>query len=624
MLEGARDVAEGSRAMRRELAAWWAVAALACPCACGSLAKPRGAASPGGRTEPERLPPAELVLLGGAVYTVDAARSWARAVAIRGGRIAYVGDDPGARRHIGEGTEVVDLAGRMLLPGFQDAHVHPVAAGVIQRQCALFDLASVAALVERVERCARERPDSTWIVGGGWLVDNFAPSGLPDKRLLDAAVPDRPVALGSSDGHSLWVNSRALERAGITAATPDPEGGRIDRYPGSREPSGSLQEEAMELVLRHAPPPTPAELEAGLRDAVAHLNGFGITAVQDALVKLEAGDAYASLAAYRALDDAGELSLRVVAALFLDPHAPIDAQLERLVAARAEHSRGNLRATAVKIWEDGVLETHTAALLEPYLNRADGYRGLLLHAPDRLREAVTRLDAAGFQVHFHAIGDAAVRAALDAVAAARAANGARDARHHIAHLELLDPADLPRLRELGVVANFQPLWAIQDRYITELTLPRIGAARGRWLYPIGSVARSGAALAFGSDWSVSSANPLLGIEAAVTRLGPQGETTEPLTPAEAIGLAEAIAAYTIGSAYVNSLEAETGSIEVGKRADLVVLERNLFAIPPAEISETEVAATLFSGRVVHGALAAAGDRAKRASPRGTARRERLY
>jgi hypothetical protein len=546
------------------------------------------------------------VLTGGAVYTVDAARSWARAVAIRDGRIAYVGDDAGVRHHVGAGTKVADLGGRMLLPGFQDAHVHPVAAGVAFRRCALFDLAPAAALVERVERCAHEHPEWSWILGGGWLVDNFAPSGLPDKRLLDSAVPDRPVALTSSDGHSLWVNSRALALAGITAATPDPEGGRIDRYAGSREPSGSLQEGAMDLVLGKAPPPAPAELEAGLRDAVVHLNGLGITAVQDALVELETDGAYGSLAVYHALDGAGELSLHVVAALFLDPQGPVEAQVDRLVAARAEHSRGNVRATAVKIWEDGVLETETAALLEPYLGRADGHRGDLLHSPERLRQAVIRLDAAGFQIHTHAIGDAAARAILDALAAAREANGFRDARHHVAHLELVDPTDLPRFLELGVVANFQPLWGVRDRYITELTLPRIGAARGRWLYPIGSVARTGAVLAFGSDWSVSSADPLLGIEAAVTRLEPQGQTTEPLTPEEAISLADAIAAYTIGSAYVNFLDAETGSIEPGKRADLVVLDRNLFAVPPAEISEAKVAATLFGGELVCGALGAAG------------------
>lgn len=576
-----------------------ASAALVCVCAVAQLL---GCSTTQDGDAGIAPPAADLVLSGGAVYAVDAARGWAQAVAIRDGRIAYVGSDAGVERFVGPETTRVDLRGRMLLPAFQDAHVHPVDAGVTLRRCALFDLVGVAALVERVERCAREQPQRSWIVGGGWLVDNFAPSGLPDKKLLDAVVPDRPVALQSSDGHSLWVNSRALEAAGIGSSTPDPEGGRIDRYPGTREPSGSLQERAMALVERVQPPPAPEELVAGLRDAVAHLNSLGITAIQDALVRTRPGDAYASLPAYRALDAEGALSLRVVAALFLDPEYPIDEQVERLVAVRAEHTRGNLRATTVKIWEDGVIETGTAALLEPYTDRPDGHRGELLHAPEPLREAVTRLDAEGFDVHFHAIGDAAVRASLDAVAAARSANGMRAARHQICHLELVDPADLPRFRELRVVANFQPLWGMQDRYITELTLPRIGAERGRGLYPIGSVARTGAVIAFGSDWAVSSADPLLGIETAVTRLGPEGETAEPLLPEQAIELADAIAAYTIGAAFANGLDAETGSIEVGKWADLVLLDRDLFAIPPAEISEAEVVATLFGGALVHGEL----------------------
>src|SRR5262245_33448690 len=591
----------GRRVALRLLATRAALAACLAPCACGLAGGPDAAGGARPAADAPRPPPAELVLTGGAVYTVDAARSWAQAVAVRGGRIAYVGDDAGAEAFIGPATRRVDLGGRMLLPGFEDAHVHPVYAGVEERHCTLFDLASAAALVERVAGCAREHPEWPWIVGGGWLVDNFLPSGLPDKKLLDAAVPDRPVALASVDGHSLWVNSRALEAAGIGAATPDPPGGRIDRYPGTREPSGSLQEEAVALVDRVQPPIPPSELAAGLRDAVHQLNALGITALQDAAVKVEPGDGGGLLGAYRAVDEAGELSLLVVTALLFEPGPPIGEQVDAFVAARALHTRGNVRATAVKILEDGVIEPQTAALLEPYSDRP-GYRGELLHPPARLREAVTRLDAAGFDVHFHAIGDAAVRASLDAVAAARAANGMRDARFQIAHLELVDPADIPRLRELGVVANFQPLWAIKDRYITELTLPRIGARRARWLYPIGSVARSGAVLAFGSDWSVSSADPLLGIEAAVTRLGPEGETTEPLFPEEAIDLAEAIAAYTIGAAFANRLEAEAGSIEVGKRADLVLLDRNLFAIPPVQISDAAVVATLFGGEVVHGAL----------------------
>jgi hypothetical protein len=544
---------------------------------------------------------ADLVLTHAAVYTVDAQRSWAEAVAIRGDRIVYVGDAAGATAFKGSTTRVVDLAGRMLLPGFHDAHVHPVSAGVAQVQCPLYGLDSPAALVEKVARCAADGPELAWIIGRGWSLSTFPPDGRPDKRLLDAVVPDRPVALKSVDGHSLWVNSKALTAAGITALTPDPPRGVIDRVAGSREPSGSVQED-FEIVLDHAPPVSDEIRLAGLRHSVAYLNGLGVTAIQDANVKLAAGDEYTSFAAYHALDAAGGLSLRVRAAMWWEPARGIDEQIGELVAARRDHTRGNVSAAAVKIMEDGVLEAGTAALLEPYLDRDDGFAGILNLDPESLAEIVTRLDAEGFQIHYHAIGDRAIRVSLDAVAAARAQNGPRDARHHVSHVQLFHPDDVARLAPLGVVATFQPLWAVTDAYITELTLPRIGAARGRYLYLHESVRRSGARVAFGSDWSVSSPDPLLGIETAVTRLDPRGATRVPLGEGEQMTLADAIASYTREAAYVNFLDDRTGSIEVGKLADLVVLDRNLFRLPAEQISDARVVATLFGGRVVHGAL----------------------
>jgi hypothetical protein len=544
---------------------------------------------------------ADLVLTNAAIYTVDARRSWAEAVAIRRDRIVYVGEEAGAAGYVDSDTRVVDLGGRMLLPGFQDAHVHPVSAGVAQVQCPLYGLDSPDALVAKVARCAAEDPDLPWIIGRGWSLSTFPPDGLPDKRLLDAVVPDRPVALKSVDGHSLWVNSKALEAAGIGALTPDPPRGRIDRVAGTREPSGSVQED-FEIVLDHAPPVSDAIRLAGLRHSVAHLNSLGITAIQDANVKLDAGDEYTSFAAYHALDDAGGLSLRVRAAMWWEPARGIEAQIGELVAARRDHTRGNVSAGAVKIMEDGVLEAGTAALLEPYLDRDDGFTGILNVDPRTLAEIVTRLDALRFQIHYHAIGDRAIRVSLDAVAAARAANGPRDARHHISHAQLFHPRDVARLAPLGVVATFQPLWAITDAYITELTVPRIGAERGRYLYLHESVRRSGARVAFGSDWSVSSPDPLLGIETAVTRLDPKGSTSTPLGEGEEMTLADAIASYTREAAFVSFLDDRTGSIEVGKLADLVVLDRNLFELPAEQISDARVVATLFGGRVVHGAL----------------------
>ncbi len=545
--------------------------------------------------------PADLVLKNAAVYTVDAIRSWADAVAIRGDRIVYVGPENKLDGFIGPGTRVVDLRGRMVLPSFQDSHIHPVSAGVEYRRCALFDLESdVKSYVKAVADYAAANPDLPWILGGGWSMDAF-PSAIPDKRLLDAIVPDRPVYLDSSDGHSAWVNSKALEIAGITKDTPDPKGGRIDRDPKTGEPVGGLQEgSAMSLVLKHAPPVTPDDREEGLRYALKRLNGYGITAFQDASVALDGEEAYRSLDTYRALERKGELTARVVGALWYEKDRGLD-QIDRLIETRRNYTGTWFRPTAVKIMQDGVMEVQTASLLEPYVGK-QGTTGMSMIDPETLKQAVTRLDKEGFQVHFHAIGDRAIRECLDAVEAARGANGPRDGRHHISHIQLFDPSDIPRFRRLGVVANFQPLWAFADPYITDLTIPFLGPERSRWLYPIGSLLRSGAVVAFGSDWSVSSANPLEQIEVAVTRLGPNGEGGAPFLPDERIALRDALAAFTLDAAYVNFLEDETGSLEPGKKADLIVLDRNLFDIEPAAISETKVLLTLLDGRPVHGDL----------------------
>jgi hypothetical protein len=553
-----------------------------------------------------RVEATDTILLNAKVYTVNPIQPWASAIAIQNGQITYVGDDQGARELIDSNTQVVNLKGRMILPGFHDIHVHPVDSGVLYQQCALFDIQGqgVGKLLDKIRECALAKPDDEWIVGGGWTVSDFAPSGLPDKKLLDEIVPGRPVSLKSSDGHSLWVNSKALEVAGITATTPDPENGRIDRYPNSQEPSGSLQEDsAIMLVMNHEPPLTSKDLINGLIYSRDLFHSLGITGIQDAIVKLEPGDGYFGLQAYNYLDDRDELNLHVVTALFWENETPLDQQLPKFLNAREKQRvDGNVKSTAIKIWQDGVIETHTAALLEPYSDRSDGFRGYLQNSPDNLKKAVVALDAAGFQIHFHAIGDRAIRVSLDALEEAQNINGVRDSRHHLSHIQQFDPADIPRFAELNVVANFQPLWAIQDNYITDLTWPRLGNERSKWLYPIGTIQRTGARIGFGSDWYVTSVNPLDGIEAAVTRLEPNGLTNIPLGNNEEITLSQAIENYTINSAYVNFLDEKVGSIEVGKQADLVILDRNLFAIPTSEINEAKVVATLFEGRLVYGAF----------------------
>ncbi len=531
---------------------------------------------------------ADLVLTGGAVYTVDAARRWAEAVAVREGRIGAVGAAREVAELIGPRTRVLELEGRMVLPGFQDAHLHPSTGGLAQLRCKLHDASDRRSYLELVRRYAEERPELEWIVGGGWSMDAF-PGGNPRREDLDALVPDRPVFLTSRDVHSAWVNSRALDLAGITRAKSDPPDGRIERDEAG-EPIGTLHEGAMGLVRRLLPATTGAEWEAGVAVAQAHLHSLGITACQDAKVTAE------SLTAYRALAERGKLTMRVEGNLSWERDRG-EEQLADLVEQRAQGSLGRLRLRGAKIFQDGVIENFTAAMLEPYVGKETS--GISMHEPEDLRRIVTLLDAEGFQVHIHAIGNRAVRESLDAIESARRANGRRDARHHLAHIQVVHPDDVPRFRELGVVANVSPYWAVRSGYIEDLTLPFVSEETARQIYPFGSLHRAGATLAFGSDWTVLTANPLLEIEVAVTRVSPQDRGAEPFLPEERLDLPTALAAFTIGSAYVNHLETETGSIEPGKLADLAVLDRNVFDPGAGPIGDARVVLTLVEGEAVY-------------------------
>jgi len=548
--------------------------------------------------------PASLVLTGGAVYTVDAARSWARAVAVAGGRIVAVGSDADMRDHVGPGTEVVNLRGRMVLPGFQDAHVHASGGGLERRQCDLTGVHTRQDYLAAIRAYAGANPRAAWITGGGWGMDVF-PGGVPGRDDLDQVVPDRPVFLSNRDHHGAWVNSRALELAGVDATTPDPPDGRIERT-AAGEPQGTLHEGAMSLVQRVVPPVTLDEQVAGVLAGQRYLHSLGVTAWQEAIVG-EYAVVPDCFGAYREADGRGLLTGRVTGALWWRRSAG-PSQLDFLAERRAAAGQGRFRATSVKIMQDGVCENFTAAMLSPYLDghgHETGGRGTSFFAPDELNEAVTAIDARGFQVHIHAIGDRAVREALDAIAAARAANGPTGGRHHIAHLQVVHPDDLPRFRELSVLANCQPLWASNEPQMTELTLPFLGPERAAWQYPFGSLAAHGAQLCFGSDWPVSSPDPMWQMHTAVNRTtAPQypfrgPDTGTPFLPGERIGLPAAIAAFTAGSAYVNHDERDAGSVEPGKRADLVVLDRNLFAQPAAEIALAQVDLTLAGGTVVY-------------------------
>jgi predicted amidohydrolase YtcJ len=532
--------------------------------------------------------PADLVLRNGQVYTVDAARSWAEAIAIRAGRIVAVGTAAEVEPSIGPRTRVVDLGRRMVLPGFHDSHVHPLSGGVELGQCNLNNLQTRDAVFDAIRTYAQSHGTAPWIVGGGFELPLF-PNGSPRKDDLDRLVPDRPVMLSSADGHSAWVNSKALTLAGVDRNTPDPPAGRIERNPDG-SPSGTLRESAMSLVGRLRPKETPGEHDAGLKRGLEMANRLGITS----LVEASAGPDY--LTAYERSAAAGQLTARVLVSLHVSPNAD-ETALARLADRGRRVSSPRLEADAAKIFVDGVIEGGTASLLDPYLHRP-GDRGDLNLDPATLTRIVTRLYQDRMQVHLHAIGDRAIRVSLDAIEAARKATGWVDGRPHVAHIQLFDPADIPRFRRLGVIANFQPLWAYADSYIKELTEPRLGPARSRWLYPIRTVLATGAVVVGGSDWSVSSMNPLEAMQIGVTRLGLADTAGKPWIADERATLAELIAAYTINGAYLRRMERETGSIEVGKLADLIVLDRNLFDVPPAQIHKVTVQLTLLDGAPV--------------------------
>jgi len=520
---------------------------------------------------------------------MDAARSWAGAVAVGRGRIVYVGPDTVPPELIGPHTAVIDLRGGMLLPGFQDAHVHLIDGGVDLGDCDLNQTENAAAVAAGVRACAGGHPQEPWIRGAGWQLPYYR-GGNPRKELLDSLVPDRPAFLWAADGHSAWANTRALARAGITRETPDPTDGRIERDPHTREPTGTLRESAADLVARVLPARSDAELSAGLDRAQQLALSFGITTVFDADAKEP------ELRGYTAADRAGRLRLRVVAAM--DGSGSGDTMLARLRGWQVRFTTPNVHPTAVKLFQDGVIEARTAALLRPYLDRA-GDAGLPIRDQAALNAVTRVLDREGFQIHVHAIGDRAIRMTLDALEQAAVANGPRDRRPGIAHLELVDPADIPRFRRLGVVANFQARWVNGDEYLTTMTEPALGDARSRWLYPMESVARTGAVLAGGSDWSVSSLNPLEAIEVGITHREPGDTVTPPWNPAERVDLPTMLAMYTINAAWAMHQERETGSIEVGKRADLIVLDRDLFALPAGRIHEAKVLRTLYEGRTVY-------------------------
>ncbi len=556
---------------------------------------------------------ADVIFSGGPVYTADAAGRRmvaatiedgrpADTVAVAGGKIIAVSaaDDGEVRELKGPATEIVSLAGRALLPGFTDAHVHPAFAGVTMIACNLIGAETLDDALGRIKAYGDAHPELEWISGSGWRMEWFD-HGTPSRRQLDRVTGGRPAFLLNRDGHGGWANTRAFELAGFDARTPDPADGRFER-----EADGSLQgtvhEGAADLVGAYVPKPSFDERLAGLLLAQQHMHQRGITSWQDAIVGEYLGS-QDPLPVYLAAARSGQLTARVRGALWWERGRGA-GQIDDLLGRRETSRVGRFRTDTVKIMQDGVAENYTAGMLEPYLDSCGCQtteRGLSHVDPQELRESATALDALGFQLHFHAIGDRAVRECLDAIESALAANGRNDHRHHIAHLQVVHPDDLPRFAELGVTANMQALWAAHEPQLDELTIPFLGPERAARQYLFGDLLRSGARLAAGSDWAVSSANPLRAIHVAVNRSlqGSSGPQAAPFLPAQSLTPGEAFGAYTIGSAFVNHIDDVAGSVDLGKLADVIVLDADPIAGQAAEIGSAAVLGTFIEGEAVY-------------------------
>jgi predicted amidohydrolase YtcJ len=490
--------------------------------------------------------------------------------------------------------DVVDLAGGLLTPGFTDAHVHAVQGGLELLRCDLSGLERGEDYLSAVAAYADAHPGLEWITGGGWSMSAF-PGGTPTKEDLDAVVPDRPVFLPNRDHHGAWVNSRALALAGVDRSTPDPSDGYFERD-ADGNPTGTLHEGAMHAVARLLPETTGADLRDALLAAQSHLQALGVTGWQDAIV----GD-YAGMTdpgpTYAAAARAGDLTAHVVGALWWDRDRDVE-QIADLVARREAYTHGRFRATSVKVMQDGVPENGTAAMSAPYLDRcghATTNAGHSFVDPVVFRRAAPALAAAGFQIHVHAIGDAAVTETLDALETIGPDTG--DLRHHVAHLQFVRPEDRGRFGRLGVAANLQSLWACLDDQMVDLVLPAVGPDRACWQYPWADLLAGGARLVSGSDWPVSTPDPWQALHVAVNRAQP-GDGREQLLPEQSLTLASALSSYTAGSAWVNHRD-DAGVVEPGRTADLVTHDRDPFQRPPEEIHATRVTGTWVGGSAVY-------------------------
>jgi predicted amidohydrolase YtcJ len=535
---------------------------------------------------------ADTLVVHGKVYTANRAHPWAEAVAVRAGKIIAVGTNAEVHKYRGAGTKIVDAGGRLVLPGFVDCHIHFLDGSLSLGRVNLEGAKDVADIQERLRDYAAKHPGPDWILGRGWDYAMFGAVALPNKKYLDEIFPNRPVFLEGYDGHTYWANSKALALAGVTNETPDPPNGVIVRDAGTHEATGALKESAQQLVSRVVPKPTRGEKLAALLAGMQWANRNGLTRVHSA------GGDFEELDLYNELRHHNQLSLRFYVAYFLNPPELRQRDLDAIEAAREKYHDDWIDASAVKLMVDGVVESHTAAMLEPYSDDPS-LKGKLFWGPKQYNAAVAELDKRGFQLFTHAIGDYGIRTALDAYERAESLNHREDRRPRIEHIETSSAADVPRFGKLGVIASMQPLHSYPNDDTLNVWARNIGSDRASRAWVWKSIADEGGLLAFGSDWPVVTLNPWEGLQTAVTRQTSDGKPEEGFVASQRLSVPQAVDAYTIGAAFAGRREKTEGSLEPGKVADLIVVSQDVFRIDAHKIDQTQVVLTMVGGRIVY-------------------------
>jgi predicted amidohydrolase YtcJ len=535
---------------------------------------------------------ADTVVLHGRIYTLNSKQPWAQALAIRADKIVAVGNDASIEKFRTSGTKVIDAGGKLVLPGFVDCHIHFIEGSISLGRVNLEGAKNIAGIQQRLRDYAAKHPGNDWLLGRGWDYAMFGSETLPNKKYLDELFPDRPVFLEGYDGHTYWANSKALAIAGIDRDTPDPPNGVIVRDPNTHEATGTLKEEAHGLVAKVVPESTRADKLAALRAGIKWANENGLTRVHSA------GQDFPELDLYDELRRHGEMTLRFYIAYFMDPPEMRPQDVETIETARKKYHDAWIDAGAVKFMVDGVIESHTAAMLEPYSDDPS-LKGKLFWDPGKYNAAVTDLDKRGLQLFTHAIGELAVRTALDGYQRAEEVNHTSDRRPRIEHIETISPADIPRFGKLGVIASMQPLHAYPDADTLDVWARNIGPDRASRAWVWKSIASAGGHLAFGSDWPVVTLNPWEGVQCAVTRQTKEGKPEAGFVPEQRLSVAQAVEGYTLGAAFAGRREKTEGSLEKGKLADLIIVSQNIFEIDAHKISETKVRTTIVGGQVVY-------------------------